>query len=129
MICAKCYIRGDENGAVGICKEGKYYLCGECVTEHRKIEEFSKHEIAFFYCATKLKVNKLVRANSFCLDCGQYLCEKCKMDHRGFRIYRRHTFIGGKSIPGMVFNHDEVCGREILQSRSTSTRLNRQVIV
>ncbi|XP_052254936.1 uncharacterized protein LOC127860712 isoform X2 [Dreissena polymorpha] len=72
------------------------------------------------------QVNKLVRANSFCLDCGQYLCEKCKMDHRGFRIYRRHTFIGGKSIPGMVFNHDEVCGREILQSRSTSRARSRQ---
>lgn len=103
MICAKCYIKGEEAGAVGICKICKYYLCSQCVDDHRK--EDRNHPIAFFYCQTNLMVNKLVRANSFCLDCGHYLCQKCKMNHRGFREYRHHTFIGGKAGFDHPFEH------------------------
>lgn len=122
LICAPCYLRGDSNGAVGICKECKYYLCSKCVYEHRSLDEYACHKIAFFYCAQKLKVNKLVRASSFCLDCGHYLCEKCKFDHGGFREYRHHTFIGGK-VPSIDSFHDGLLfKRKALQSRGSGSR-------
>lgn len=113
MICAKCFNNGNEAGAVGICKDCKYYLCSDCVESHRKDKLTQKHTVVFFYCATKLRVNKLVRANFFCLDCGQYLCKKCHLDHTGFRIYRRHTFIGGKTENDDLFDHvhEEPCSR------------------
>lgn len=105
MICAPCFSRRQEAGAVGICKVCKYYLCTDCVHAHRKDTSSCRHEIAFFYCARKMSVNKLVRANSFCLDCGQYLCKKCRLDHSGFWVYRHHTLIGGKNVPDDMFDH------------------------
>jgi hypothetical protein len=117
MICAKCYINGDENGAVGICKICKYYLCSQCVDVHRKDDRHKNHPIAFFYCQTNLMVNKLVRADSFCLDCGHYLCQKCKMNHRGFREYRHHTFIGGKAAFDNPFEHAMI--RKPISSKSS----------
>ncbi|WAR10541.1 hypothetical protein MAR_035617 [Mya arenaria] len=125
MICANCHAQGEESGAVGICKDCRFYLCSDCVTIHRKSKDTSDHQIAFFYCATKMAVNKLVRANSFCLDCGHFLCDKCKVDHRGFRIYRNHTFIGGRAAPGVVFDHDGSSHRGLLRSRSMSCPRSR----
>lgn len=122
MKCATCFKKGEENGAVGICKECKYYLCRQCVEDHRT-EHNKQHRIAFFYCETTLKANKLVRADSFCLDCGHYLCQKCRLDHGGFRQYRHHTFIGGNTLPGDLFQH------EMTRHNVPSPRCSRCVFV
>ncbi|KAL4228513.1 hypothetical protein ACF0H5_011561 [Mactra antiquata] len=120
LICAPCYSSGEENGAAGICKECKYYLCGQCIHQHRSTEPYSLHKIALFYCAMKRKINKLVRANSFCLDCGQYLCQRCKLNHGGFREYRHHTFIGGKTKLNDPYDHrDLLPRRKTIQSRGS----------
>lgn len=117
MICAKCFKKGEENGAVGICKDCKYYLCSQCVEDHRKSELYKRHGIAVFYCETNMRVNRLVRANSFCLDCGHYLCQKCKLVHGGFREYRHHTFIGGKANQESMSPFEHELTRKHLASR------------
>ena len=120
LICAKCFINGDKKGAVGICKDCKYYMCGTCTLDHHRDPDYKKHKYAFFYCDTRFRANRLQRANSFCLDCGHYLCTKCALDHGGFWQYRHHTLIGGRyvEIPedlhkidgGLRRSHTFTCG-------------------
>lgn len=124
MICAICHTSGEEKGAVGICKVCRFYLCHVCVEQHRKADDSKNHQVAFFYCETNMRVNRLVRANSFCLDCGHYLCEKCKLEHKGFREYRHHSFIGGKASPwGEPFEHRKT--RSPASRRKARSRMSR----
>ena len=97
--CEMC--TDSESKAEAFCHQCEEYICKECVKQHKRLKQYTEHEIVSLKNMKKVKVQELVKKQSavkkcliheeplsvYCFDCNSVVCRDCTMTN-----HKEHKF-------------------------------------